>query len=866
MDKVINKKQHSLKFTLTLIYLVSMISQVIAETKPISFTHDIEPLLQKYCINCHGPDKQKADLRIDELNPDMINGEDAYMWQEALDLINISDMPPLKNKVHPTGPERKLIVEWLTTELNAAMIAKRSTGGKVVTRRLTSYEYQNTLRDLLQVDLPYAENLPPEGSAEHGYKNNYSTLITSGLHLEYYERIARQALEKIILTPEVQPKPYLVHFEPELAFTTPPEVSKKKKKSKKKPSPHIKKLKISSNVSSMVYYTDHVKDRGVLLAGNRVNDSIESPFEADKKMGGLLGLGRDGFQPSLNLNMKLLPHKAPIRIRIKAGGIKGKNNQLPNLSLELGCFRGNNISEQKEVTSFNVTASVDQPEIYEFIIQGENFPLLPNADSKDSYLRIFNESRRGTTKLSYEDLPKLFIDWVEVTAHHYETWPPKEKQAILFAKSKGEDELNYVSKVLTNFMTKAYRRPVTEEEVHHKVKLYQKLKLKQKSFEASILPTLVTILCSPNFLFITELVDTILKDTKENKKRKINDYELASRLSYFLWSSMPDERLLSLAEKRILHQDKVLSSEVKRMIKDEKSKSFIAEFTSQWLNLDAIEQIAVNPAVFNKFKLKNKSLFKRETEEFIQYIFENNLSIVYIIDSDFAVINHELAKHYRIPNITTAGFQKVNLSPSQNRGGILTQASVLFSNSTGADTHPIKRGSWLLEKILNDPPPPPPPNAPELPEEKETNDGPRSLKDRLADHAKIESCQDCHRKIDPWGVAFENYNALGQWREGERDENVSEKYQHISVDPSTTLKNSTKIKNLSSLKSYLLKEKKDKFVQSFISNMMSYSLGRYTEFSDKIIMNEIQQSFQKNQYKMQSLIELIVFSEPFKTK
>ena len=172
----------------------------------------------------------------------------------------------------------------------------------------------------------------------------------------------------------------------------------------------------------------------------------------------------------------------------------------------------------------------------------------------------------------------------------------------------------------------------------------------------------------------------------------------------------------------------------------------------------------------------------------------------------------------------------------------------------------------MLEKILNDPPPPPPPNAPELPEEKETNDGPRSLKDRLADHAKIESCQDCHRKIDPWGVAFENYNALGQWRDGERDENVSEKYQHISVDPSTTLKNGTKIKNLSSLKTYLLKEKKDKFVQSFISNMMSYSLGRYTEFSDKIIMNEIQQSFQKNQYKMQSLIELIVFSEPFKTK
>jgi hypothetical protein len=291
----------------------------------------------------------------------------------------------------------------------------------------------------------------------------------------------------------------------------------------------------------------------------------------------------------------------------------------------------------------------------------------------------------------------------------------------------------------------------------------------------------------------------------------------------------------------------------------------VKHFSSQWLDLDGIRKIAVNPEYFN-FKESTKDLFEQETIKFVEEIFKRNLSITNFIDSDFAVLNPALAKHYDIKGVSGGSFVRVKVSKKDHRGGVLTHASILLGNSAGGDTHPIKRGVWLLERLLNDPPPAPPANVPDLPELDEKASMPKSLKERLKEHASKESCRDCHSKIDPWGVAFENYNALGQWREGTKDPNALKNHRNVRSDPSTKLNNGRKIKDLDDLKRYLLNEKKEQFTKAVINKVMSYAVGRYIDFTDQETINKIAVCLKKDNLRFQTLIEQVVLSEPFLTK
>ena len=328
---------------------------------------------------------------------------------------------------------------------------------------------------------------------------------------------------------------------------------------------------------------------------------------------------------------------------------------------------------------------------------------------------------------------------------------------------------------------------------------------------------------------------------------------------------MPDNELFKLARQNKLGDSKILSAQVKRMIRDQKSSGFIRNFTAQWLDTEGIQRVNVNPEYFS-FDDTKKFNFADETFAFVDTVFKENLSISNFIDSDFAMLNPFMARHYRIPGVAGSGFMKVSLKPEDHRGGVLTHASMLLGNSTGAETHPIKRGVWLLERMLDDPPPDPPASAPELAEPEKGKEGDLSLKERLIQHAQVESCNGCHMKIDPWGVAFENYNALGQWREGSQDPFVNTKHRNVSSDPSTTLKNGTKIDNLGHLKSFILNERKEHFAKAIISKVMSYGIGRYVEFSDQKTINTVYDSIRKDDFKFQTLIENIVLTQTFLTK
>ena len=860
-----------------LYFLFALLASIPSLAKADTFQEQMRPFLVRYCVSCHGPDQQKADLRLDQLDPDMIHGSDADMWQEVLDLLNVSEMPPPEAKVQPTRVERQGIVDALTLALRQAMEDKRSTGGQNVLRRLTAYEYSNTLRDLLHLDLRYATDLPPEGVAKEGFKNNSSILVTSALHIEYFERIARSALNKIILAPEVQPQPYFVHVEPERVFKgAANDLHNNNQNRKRRKStgagfsiavgddfrPHKK-------VRDALFRLDHGEptDNGILLAGNRPSDKVDDLFAADRKIGGAKGAGRSGYQPEFRVEMYEVPHDAPVLVRVRCSAVpgaavEGHSATYPRLSFELGSFRGAGYSDQKEGGNIEVRST--EPKTYEFVVEGANFPFQSNKPARPSYFRIFNDFRRGTSQFTYEELPKLNIDWVEIKCNHYAIWPPYQKQAILFDSPNRNNEALYVREVLERFLPRAYRRPVTRAEVDGKVALFQRLRLKEKSFETTIISTLTSVLCSSHFLLISEPAPGDIAEDGRLNKRRLNDYELASRLSYFLWSSMPDETLFDLAGKGQLRQPSVLLAQTKRMLADAKAKSFSENFAAQWLDLAGIRRLAVNPEYFD-FEEKTKDLFEEETTQFVHHILSENLSIENFIDSDFAVLNPDLARHYRIPGIS-GGIRVHTLNNEYHRGGLLTQASMLFGNSTGADTHPIKRGVWVLERMLDDPPPPPPPNVPDLPEPETNDESALSLKERLVAHADVASCRDCHARIDPWGVAFENYNALGQWREGIKDPLVRPPHQDVTIDPSTQLNNGKEIKDLEGLKAYILSDKKSQFRRAVVRKVMSYSLGRYLEFSDRASVDAICKAVEDDDDSFQTVIEQIVVSEPFLTK
>ena len=845
------------------------VSSAIAESGSDSYQTRIRPYLAKYCFQCHGPKQQKADLRLDTLDPDMVSGSDTDMWQEVLDLTNVSEMPPEEVK-QPSDEERQSMVDALTAALRQAMEAKRSTGGKNVLRRMTAYEYNNTLRDLLNLDLRYSVDLPPEGVAKEGFKNNSGVLGTSALHIEYFERIARSALERIILVPEQQPKPYFVRVEPENAFKTVAASeagTKGKRNSNKAVGFSLKNgadFSPGTKVKAGIFRLEHgsPSSDGIILAGNRPSDQIRNVFAEEKKIGGAKGAGRSGWQPEFRIELYEVPHEGPVQVRIRCSAIPGANHSFPRLSFELGSFRGANVSDQKEAANIEVRSA--EMETYEFVVQGANFPFQSNKPARPSYFRIFNDYRRGTSQLSYEELPKLKIDWVELTCNHFETWPSPQRQAILFESRNQSTEAVYAGEVIGKFMGRAYRRPITETEINRKLALFRKLRKREPSFEHAIVSTLTAVLCSPNFLLLSEPESTEVAEGTGLEKRRVDDHELASRLSYFLWSSMPDETLFDLAKQEKLHQKEILIAQTRRMLVDPKSNAFSQNFAAQWLDLAGIRRLAVNPEYF-KFDERTKDLFEQETIHFLNHVLTENLPIQTFIDSDFAVLNPTLARHYRIPDVS-GGFQVIPVSKDQHRGGLLTQASMLFGNSTGSETHPIKRGVWVLERMLDDPPPPPPPNVPDLPETPTEAKNLLSLKERLVAHANNASCRDCHRKIDPWGVAFENYNALGQWREGSKDPLVLSPHQNVNIDPSTRLSNGTTIENLDDLKQYLLTEKQSQFRRAVVRKVMSYGLGRYLEFADRPAVASICETLQKDGDKFQTLIEQIVLSEPFSTK
>lgn len=439
----------------------------------------------------------------------------------------------------------------------------------------------------------------------------------------------------------------------------------------------------------------------------------------------------------------------------------------------------------------------------------------------------------------------LYVQWVEVQAPAlpYEVLPAHHRR-IVFLKPSAENRKVVARQVLSRFATRAFRRPVLPAELDRLTQIVDLVQKDKQSFERGLQLGVQAILSSPHFLFRVE------KDTATGQ---LSGYELASRLSYFLWSSTPDARLMELAANGKLKNLTVLEAEAKRMLADPKAAALGQDFAAQWLNLRKLNNSQPDPKLFPTFSEKLRSSMMMETKMFFDSVVKEDRSVLDFLGAKYTYLNGDLAKHYGIPNVEGDEFRKVSLV-GVPRSGVLTQASVLTLTSNPTRTSPVKRGKWVLDQLLNDPPPPPPPNVPDLKEHDKITGA--TLRQRMEMHRKDPACATCHVRMDPIGFSLENFDATGKWRT--EDEGAK-------IDNSGVLPDGTKFAGSDQLRTILLKQK-GRFVHAMSDKMLTFALGRGLEPSDRCYVDEIALRVEKQEYRFSSLIAAVVRSEPFRSK
>lgn len=789
--------------TLTLVAAVAITSPL-GSAEPDSttvFKQEVLPILKSHCVRCHGPDKQESRIRLDNLSTDLLQDRAAAEnWHEVLHVLNAGEMPP-DDEPQLSVSQAKVLTNWISNAIRHAIEAGRSTDGRAVLRRLNRTEYQNTMSELLGLEMDYARDLPPDPPSTDGFRNNGYALHMSALQLEYYLATARRALSRVIVSG---------------------------------PAPPVYQYQFSQG-----------------NVGNWLGGTERSSR-----------LGRQ--QAFLAKMVDDYPEQGAFRIQVEFTADLKPAAGFPLLEVSVG-YRPDTKILFREVQVVEITSSKKQT--LEFFGRVENHPLPVRGQGKFPGLIVQIRNRyddnsplpKGKDNVFPDEphLPTITIHSVEFEAPVCETWPPALHHRILFdSPLRDTNEVAYAQAVLERFMRRAYRRPVTTAEVMALVDFLQTIRPEFPNFEDAMRETLAMVLIRPDFLYLLE--------PAEEEKRPVNAWELASRLSYFLWSTMPDAQLLAHAANGTLQRPDVLSHEVERLLSDPRSDQFVQQFTEQWLHLDVVDRVAINRDYYPQFNERLKTDMRRESEQLFGEILRNNLSALHFLSSDFTMLNGRLARHYGIDNVYGNTFRRVTLPPEQHRGGLLGHASILLSNSTGADSHVIRRAVWIRDRLLNDPPASPPPNVPSL-EQANTDSLQLSIREQLEAHRGTKSCARCHRDIDPWGIALEHFDAIGLWRDEIRHKSGKE-FITRPVTATATLPNGQQLTGVDELKAYLVSERKADFARALVSRILGYSVGRRIELSDRETIADLTNQFTADEFRLRNLVKNIVKSKAFQTK
>ncbi len=813
--------------------------------EPIPFAR-VAPLFQKHCYGCHGAEKAKGKLRIDKLNPDLVNGKDGDHWREVHDRLNFGDMPPAKQPALKKE-DRELMTAWLTQERRRAALAKNQA---VHFRRLTRREYERTMQDLLGLPIRFGARLPEDGHSKDGFRNDGDALRMSPLQYETYLQIADEALAEAIVSgpPPVVHRYRLSVGDKHANFQVAslPRPDGRPGESFEYATKKGKAFRIW-NMSSPGKDKDKDKNKiwNPALAPSAIRRFGEAAVQMPEHCYAF------GFHQAFR--------KGETRIKVRAACAElpagADAARLPILTVAVGSTNFHGV----ELTTVGEPIVIDHADYrtYEFRVRMENVSV-PNSgplNNKNSALiAAWNSARaiKGEAKP-----PRLKIEWMEFESPYFETWPPRTHTNILFAKD-GLAEAPYAREVVRRFAARAYRGPIAPDELDRLMKYWTKARASADTLEDSLKDTLSVVLSSPRFLGLPA-------SRKGTVKERLTDHELASRLSYFLWSTMPDEALFRLADQGKLRDPAVLSAQVRRMIQDPRAWLFIEQYAEQWLELDRLQRVTVSKNTYPGFDDRLAAAMRLETIHFFGEVLRRDLSIFQFLASDFTCVNDTLAAHYGIAGVSGPNFRKVKLDEAHQRGGVLTHASVLTGLSDGRDGHPVKRGMWLLKNLFDETPPPPPPNVPEL-----NRENPKvknlTIPKALEVHRSNAACAGCHRKIDPWGIAFEEYDAVGNWQRDGVGATLRKRRTAHPIDAKAELPTGVKIDGMRELRSELLRTKSDQFRRAMLRKVMTYALGRSLTLGDTEAADALVPTLRERGDRLPALIELIASSEPFQSK
>jgi len=793
---------------------------------PAGFAKKVTPLFENHCYSCHGDGEHKGDFALDKLPLDFSTPDKLRTWIRVLDKMDSGEMPP-KKKPRPDPAQLAAASGWLHGALFAADFQREQTEGRVVKRRLNRTEYENTVRELLGVETSLKELLPEDNSA-FGFDNVGSALDVSSVLLEGYLDAADLALDAAM--PRTQ--------------------------------------RVESKTERYSYLDD---DNLLKQLGDKT---------VLKRDDGVVMLS-SGYMPTA-LRKFHAPMDGLYRVRVSCYGYQSTK---PVIMVALG---GDVIGGRGETHTIGFfDAPPGKPGVIEFTDR-----LPRNASFKVMPFRLEGGERARQTGPEKYDGPGLAVQWVEVEGPLTGEWPPAS-HARLFGslplkplpetdergrkiyRKPTDPAFAVVSQqpaadaesLLRDFVPRAFRRPVGESEIAPFIALVKSRLANGYNFEDAMRVGFKAVLTSPDFIFLRE------------RPGKLDDYALASRLSYFLWSTMPDAELLGRARAGTLRQPAVLWAETERLLASPKARAFTEDFLGQWLDLRLIDFTTPDKRLYPEFDELLKTSMVRETQLFFEEVVKHDLPVQNFIQSDFAMLNGRLAEHYGVAGVTGEEFRKVALPPGSHRGGLLGQAAILKVTANGTTTSPVLRGKWVLDRIMGVPPPPPPKNVGAL--EPDIR-GAKTIREQLDLHRHVEACAVCHTKIDPPGFALENYDVIGGWRDryrviatrGQKSEYLTINAENMpqrrvalgpAVDASFTMENGADFHDIDEFKALLLKDK-EQIARCLAAKLLVYATGAGIQFSDRPVVADIVARCGEKGYGLRSMIHAVVESRVFQEK
>ena len=746
--------------------------------------------LDRYCATCHNEKLKSGGLSL--VQADLSRpGAQSELWEKVARKLRTGMMPP-PNVLQPADADRRAILTWLETSLDAASAAKLNPGRTETLRRLNRTEYQNAIRDLLSLDVDAASLLPADESG-HGFDNvNVGDLSATLLnrYISAAQKISRLAVGSTQSSLE------------------------------------------SDTISLSADLTQEDQLPGLPI-GTRGGVSTSYTFAQDGEYEIQVSLMRDlagvvsGLREARSHEMLLLVDREPVQtFTISKATI------------------GDEILNEKALKS-RITVKAGPHNIaVTFVKEGSSLIETPRQPTHSR----FNDRRHPRTAPA--------IDKISVTGPYGAKGAGEtpSRRRLFVCRPTGQnkvEEEKCAGAILSVLTRRAYRRPIDKSDVDKPMAFYRQGRA-EGDFDAAITAALTAVLTNPEFLF---RVESDPKKVGENGVYRVSDLELASRLSFFLWSSIPDDELLDAAVRGKLGQPGELEKQARRMLADRRSVNLATNFAGQWLRLRNID--AVNPSgnLFRDFDDNLRQALRQETELFFDTVVREDRSVRTFIKADYTFLNERLAKHYGIPNVYGSQLRRVTLTPESKRGGLLRQGSILSVTSYATRTSPVLRGVLVLRNIVGAPPPSPPPNVPALDESTMAANLP--MRERLAAHRSNAVCASCHRTIDPVGFSLENFNAVGQWRDLEVEDQP--------VDATGALPGDKEFRGIDGLEAALLR-RPELFVASLTENLLTFALGRGVEHYDAPAVRKIVSGAQKEDYRFSSLILGIVKSVPFQMR